>query len=177
MIIIDRDVRDRLKLPEHDHSVIVIESLDEIDKHIERALCMIQGKEEYDEVIIGVDVGPEYIAYAVVADGEIIEVNKTVIEDFLEKVKSIVLNYPYKSMIIRIGSSSKGPEIALKLHNLLNKFNVVIELVEEESTSKHTLITLNYGRIRDKDLSAAVNISFKQGVKIGSHMDSQLNNV
>ncbi len=133
---------------------------------------MVQGKEEYDEVIIGVDAGPEYVAYAVVADGEVIEVNKTVVEDFLEKVKSIVLNYPYKSMVIRVGSSSKGPEIALKLHNLLGKFNVIIELVEEESTSKRTLITLDYGRIRDKDLSAAVNISFKQGVKVSSYTNS-----
>ncbi len=132
----------------------------------------MQGKEEYDEVIIGVDAGPEYVAYAVVADGEVIEVNKTVVEDFLEKVKSIVLNYPYKSMVIRVGSSSKGPEIALKLHNLLGKFNVIIELVEEESTSKRTLITLDYGRIRDKDLSAAVNISFKQGVKVSSYTNS-----
>lgn len=148
--------------------ILVITSESQVDGIIEKALCLLYGKKEYNEVIMGVDVGPGYIAYAIVADGEITELGKVPDDKIPDIVTKIINIYPHKSMIIRVGASHNGPEIASRIHSLVEKYGVRVELVEEEHTTKSILYLSEDKRVKDKDITAAINISFKPGIKYRS---------
>jgi len=169
VILVDKEVSERLA--EQDKmtvNIYVITDESQVDSVVEKALCLLYGKEEYSEVIMGVDVGPGYVAYAVITDGEIAELGK-VSEDKISDIVSKVIDiYPHKNMIIRIGASHNGPEIASKIYSLVEGCGVRVELVEEEYTTKPTLDLDLSERVKDKDINAAINISFKPGIKFRS---------
>ena len=165
-IIVDREVYDRIAGKQNiGVNILVIEDEIKVDNIVEKALCMLYGKKEYNEVIIGVDAGPGYVAYAVVADGEVAELGKISEAKIPELIRRVVETYPHRNMIIRIGASHKGPEIAFTILNLVEKYNIGVELVEEENTTKPTILDINR-KLRDKDINAAINISFKPGNKV-----------
>lgn len=169
IILVDKEVFKRLI--EQDKTiadVFVITDESQVDSIIERALCLLYGKKEYSEVIVGVDIGPGYVAYAVITDGEIAELGKVSEDKILDIVSKIINIYPHKNMIIRVGASHNGPEIASKIYNLVEGYGVRVELVEEKYTTKPTLGLDISKQIKDKDLNAAINISFKPGIKICS---------
>ncbi len=149
--------------------IVLVVRHDNIDKIVERAICLFYGKESYEEVILGLDPGPDYAAYALIVDGVLFESGRKPLNNITDFVVSLVETIPHKRLYIRIGSNLDGIELAEAILTALGNHNsVFIEIVDEHNTSKHSLPISELSRehIRDKDIKAAINISLRNGSRI-----------
>ena len=132
---------------------------------INKALRMVQGKENYEKIVIGVDPG-KIFGIAVLADGEIVETgNCFSLEETLHKIESILGNLTIES----------SPSISVKIGNGVPKYknelmkgldrtlssNVVLESVSEERTDSYSRDTKHRRGLRD--IVSAVKIAGRNG--------------
>ncbi len=149
--------------------MLVIKGETDISRVVEEAICLFYGKESYNEIILGLDPGPDYVAYALIVDGVLFESGKKDIKEIMPFIANIIATIPYKKFYIRIGSNLDGVELAETIVSSINDYgNVFVEIVDEYSTTKHTLALseISQSHIRDKDIRAAINISLRNGSRI-----------
>ena len=123
---------------------------------------IIQGKEAYENVVIGVDPG-EVFGLAVIADGLIIHTeNYFSVKEVLNEIKKIlkVTNSSLGTIKIKIGSGVPiYRELLEKLDSAL-PFEVVLEIVGEEGTNRN----ITSGRRRGlRDIVSAIRIAGRTG--------------
>lgn len=132
---------------------------------ITQAVRLLQGKESYDEIVIGIDPG-KITGLAVLADGEIVETeNSFSVQDTLDHIKRILGNFqsdPMPSISIKIGDGV--PQYQNKLLQALDKTlpsDVVLQSVSEGGTNRYSSDTKHRRGVRD--IVSAVKIAGRKG--------------
>lgn len=132
---------------------------------INKAVRIIQGKEGYDEIVIGVDPG-KIIGLAVLADGEIVETgNSFSVQDTVNNLERILENFksdPMPSILVKIGDGV--PKYQNKLLRALDQTlppEVEIQSVSEVGTNLYSRNTKHRRGVRD--IVSAVKIAGRKG--------------
>ena len=147
--------------------VITINPLMEPDTVGSEVIKALQGKEAYEEIIVGIDPG-EAFGLAFFADGEIIDsINcysiKEVINEILNELKTIDATSTH--VVVKIG---KGVPVYLDLLEILDKElppNVEIEIVSEAGTNNYS-----YNGKRGRDLRHIISATRIAGRSGHIHM-------
>ena len=147
--------------------VITINTLMEPDTVGSEVIKALQGKEAYEEIIVGIDPG-EAFGLAFFADGEIIDsVNcysiKEVINEILNELKTIDATSTH--VVVKIG---KGVPVYLDLLEILDKElppDVEIEIVSEAGTNNYS-----YNGKRGRDLRHIISATRIAGRSGHIHM-------
>ncbi len=175
IVIVDKYVINKIEEKPPAMKILVIEKESDIEKIVEEAICLFYGKQSYNEIILGLDPGPDYVAYALIVDGSLFESGKKNIREIIELTKNIIKTMPYKKLYIKIGSNLDGVQLAETILSAVNNYNnIFVEIVDEHSTTKQTLALseISPQHIRDKDIKAAINISLRIGSRI-NHKESK----
>jgi hypothetical protein len=134
---------------------------------INEALKLVQGKEHYEKIVIGVDPG-EVFGLAVLADGKVIETeNCFSINETLDKIKNAVRNFGKSqatSFSVKVGDGV--PLYKEKLLQALDKAlpsNVMLESVSEAGTDRYPNEVGHRRGLRD--IASAIRIAGRNGHK------------
>lgn len=145
--------------------VLTLKDGKELEALINQALRIVEGKEYYQEIVVGVDPGKVF-GLAVLADGEVVETgNCFSIEETLDKIKTILENFksdPSPSILVKIGDGV--PRYKDRLLQALDRTlpsNVVLQSVSEAGTNRYTSDTKHRRGIRD--IVSAMNIAGRNG--------------
>jgi len=132
---------------------------------INEALQIIQGKEYYEKIVIGVDPG-EVFGVAVLADGKVIETGNCFSgEETLDKIKKILRNLEkiqITSVSVKVGNGV--PVYKEKLLRVLDNAlpsNVMLESVSEAGTNRYLSETKHRRGLRD--IVSAIRIAGRNG--------------
>jgi hypothetical protein len=137
------------------------------EKLINEALEIIQGKDSFDRITIGIDPG-QIFGLAVLADGKVVETgNCFSIEETLGKIADIVKNFQdtrVASISVKIGDGV--PQCKEKLLRMLDHTlpaNVWLETVSESGTNR----SLNEEKHRRglRDIVSAIQIAGRSGYR------------
>lgn len=129
------------------------------------ALQIIQGKENFQKLVIGVDPG-EVLGLAVLADGKVIETqNCFSVGETIEKIKNILSNLenaPITSVSVKVGDGVPAykEELLIALDNALPQ-NITLESVSEAGTSRN--LDENKHRRGLRDIVSAIRIAGRNG--------------
>lgn len=153
-------------LVNHD-GVLVYQNEVEPEMLASEALQIVQGKEYFEKIVIGIDPG-EVFGVAVLADGKIIETaNCFSAKETTDKVKNILKNLknvPTDYVSVKIGDGV--PAYKEKLLRGLDKAlppNVVLESVSEAGTNRNLNETKHRRGLRD--IVSAIRIAGRSGHK------------
>ncbi len=132
---------------------------------INEALQIIQGKEHYEKIVIGVDPG-EIFGLAVLADGKVIETeNCFSVEETLNKIKNVLRNIekiPTTSVSVKIGDGVRSyKEKLLRVLDDALPSNVMLESVSEAGTDRYLSETKHRRGLRD--IVSAIRIAGRNG--------------
>jgi hypothetical protein len=137
----------------------------EPEKLVNEAVQIVQGKEHYERLVIGIDPGNVF-GLAVLADGKVVETaNCFSIEETRDKVMEILKNYenmPITSTSVKIGDGV--PECKERLLRALDNAlspRVVLESVSEAGTNRHISKTKHRRGLRD--IVSATKIAGRNG--------------
>ncbi len=149
----------------HHEKVLAYKENVEPEALINEALRIVQGKEYYERVVIGLDPG-EVFGLAVLADGRVIETgNCFSVEETVEKIKRSLKNLettPIASISVKIGDGVPAcKERLLRALDRALPSNIVLESVSEAGTDRH----LNEAKHRRglRDIVSATRIAGRNG--------------
>ena len=143
--------------------VLVYDSETEPDIVASEVKKILQGKEAYEKIVIGIDPG-EVFGLAVLADGKVNETgNCFSIQEALTRISSLVKNVDFSStsVTIKIGS---GVPTYKELFDTLDAAlppEVVLEVVSEAGTSRTP--SNNKHRRGLRDIASAIRIAGRAG--------------
>jgi len=132
---------------------------------INEALQILQGKEYYEKIVIGVDPG-EVFGLAVLADGRVIETeNCFSVEETLSKIQNILkplARTPVTSISVKVGNGvlEYKEKLLRTLDNALPS-NVTLESVSEAGTDR--FLSENKHRRGLRDIVSAIRIAGRNG--------------
>jgi hypothetical protein len=143
--------------------VLVYDSETEPDSVVDEVMKILQGKEAYEKIVVGVDPG-EVFGLAVVADGKVIETGNCFgIQEALNKIRYIMKNVDVSStgVSIKIGSGVLAYKELLDALDAAMPPEVVLEVVSEAGTSR----ALNDDKHRRglRDIASAIRIAGRVG--------------
>jgi len=145
--------------------VLVLTDEIELEALINQALQVVQGKESYEKLVVGIDPG-EVFGLAVLADGKVVETeNCFSVEETLDKIKNILKNFkdaPTTSFRVKVGDGI--PEYKERLLNALDETlpsHVILESVSEAGTNRHIVETKRRRGLRD--IVSAIRIAGRSG--------------
>jgi len=145
--------------------ILVYEDDTEPTALINEALQIVQGKEYYEKIVIGVDPG-EVFGLAVLADGKVIETENCFSgEETLDKIKNILKNLEKTSITsvsVKVGDGV--PMYKEKLLQVLDSAlpsNVMLESVSEAGTDRYLSETKHRRGLRD--IVSAIRIAGRNG--------------
>lgn len=149
----------------HHEKILVYREDVEPETLINKALQIIQGKECYEKIVIGVDPG-EVFGLAVLADGNVIEKENCFgVEETLNKIKAVLKNFgdiPIVSVSVKVGDGV--PVYKEKLLGALDMAlpsSVVLESVSEAGTDRCLSETKHRRGLRD--IVSAIRIAGRNG--------------
>ncbi len=132
--------------------VVVVE---DVDNAIARALQVVKGKTEWQELLIGVDPG-HAPGVAVLGDGDVLDTRLAANPEAVrERVQTALRMFPAKHVRIRVGHGD--PTNRNRILNSLASERVRVEIVDEAGTTH---------RSPQPDLDAAVDIARTPGVRV-----------
>ena len=143
--------------------ILVYEGETDPDALANEVMKILQGKEAYEKIVVGVDPG-EVFGLAVIADGKVNETgNCFSIQEVLNKTKDIIKNVDLSltAVIIKIGSG------VLKYKELLEALDVALppelalEVVSEAGTSR--ILNDKKHRRGLRDIASAIRIAGRAG--------------
>jgi len=140
---------------------------------LERAILATRFKEEYDEIVFGVDPGSRP-SVVVLGDEGLLDYQALYsVKDVVEYIADKTQCYPSKKIVVRIGGGFNGWKIALALKK---KLKVRTEVVDEwETTPKNTRLDdillsskylVNLAKHRYRDVYAALKIALRRGIEV-----------
>ena len=143
--------------------ILVYDSETEPDTVVNETIKILQGKEVYEKIVIGVDPG-EVFGLAVIADGKVNETgNCFSIQEVLNKTKNIIKNVDFSSTVvsIKIGSGVPAYKDFLETLDAALPPEVVLEVVSEEGTNR--ALNENKHRRGLRDIASAIRIAGRVG--------------
>jgi hypothetical protein len=147
----------------HHERILVFDSETEPATIVNEALKILQGKESYEKIVVGIDPG-EVFGLAVVADGKVNETeNCFSVQEVLNKIKNIMKNVNVSSTLVsvRIGNGVPAYKNLLETLDSALPPEVVLELVSEAGTNRH--INENKHRRGLRDIVSAIRIAGRIG--------------
>ena len=129
---------------------------------INAALKLLNGKDDINQVVIGIDPGKNP-GVAVVEDGQVSEVHHLPARDVPGLVRQIQENYPGKIEVIKIGNGARL--VRTQLINSVLDLGVDVEVVDETGTSPSMGRGIHSSEM--SDIVAAINIARLNGVRVG----------
>ena len=156
VVITTKDERQRVNHP----SVLIYNPKDKPSAIIDKAIRIIQNKEAYEELVIGVDPGKTF-GVAVLGDGNVLEKKERLTREMaIDMVLTALQRHPARIRKIKIGNGI--PEIAEEIASRLKiavPEDTTIEIVSEAGTSN---MRRKGSRRKISDADAAVNIASKE---------------
>ncbi|UCF44841.1 MAG: hypothetical protein JSW44_03490 [Candidatus Bathyarchaeota archaeon] len=143
--------------------ILVYESETDPDTVANEVTKILQGKEVYEKIVIGVDPG-EVFGLAVIADGKVNETgNCFSIQEVLNKTESIVKDVDFSSTVvsIKIGSGVPAYRDLLETLDAALPPEVVLEVVGEAGTNR--AFSKNKHRRGLRDIASAIRIAGRVG--------------
>jgi len=143
--------------------VLVYDSKTEPDNVVNEAVKILQGKESYEKIVIGVDPG-EVFGLAVIADGKVNETeNCFSIQEVLNKIKNIIKNVDVSATVVSVKIGNGVPAYKNLLATLDSALPpaVVLEAVSEAGTNRN--ISENKHRRGLRDIVSAIRIAGRVG--------------
>ena len=143
--------------------VLVYDSKTEPDNVVNEAVKILQGKESYEKIVIGVDPG-EVFGLAVIADGKVSETaNCFSIQEVLNKIKSIIKNVDGSAtaVSVKIGNGVPAYKDLLEALDSALPPEVVLEAVSEAGTNRN--INEKKHRRGLRDIVSAIRIAGRIG--------------
>jgi len=145
--------------------VLVYQEGVEPEALINEALQIVQGKEYYEKIVIGIDPG-EIFGLAVLADGKVIETgNCFSVEETLDKIENILKNLGKTSTIsvsVKVGNGVRTyKEKLLRVLDDALPSNITLESVSEAGTNRHLSETKHRRGLRD--IVSATKIAGRNG--------------
>jgi hypothetical protein len=143
--------------------ILVFDSETEPDTVVNEAVKILQGKESYEKIVVGIDPG-EVFGLAVVADGKVNEtVNCFSAQEVLNKIKNIMKNIAISSTVVSVKIGSGVPAYKNLLETLDDALppEVILEVVSEAGTNRH--INENKHRRGLRDMVSAIRIAGRVG--------------
>jgi hypothetical protein len=143
--------------------ILVYNSETEPDALANEILKILQGKEVYEKIVIGVDPG-EVFGLAVIADGKVNETaNCFSIQETLTKISSVIKNVDFSSTAVSIKIGSGIPTYKELIENLDLTLppEVVLEVVSEAGTNR--VLNENKHRRGLRDIASAIRIAGRAG--------------
>lgn len=130
---------------------------------VARATRLLEGKERYASLILGVDPG-EKPGFAVIADGELLHATEAVgPEVVVDLVEEAIEAYPSASYTVRIGHGATTRRD--RILNALTRVPVPVEIVDEEQTTgTHTRMS------GERNIEAAVAIALSSGRRVAKRI-------
>jgi len=143
--------------------ILVYDSETEPDTVVNEVLKILQGKEVYEKIVIGVDPG-EVVGLAVIADGKVNETgNCFSFQEVLTKICSVMKNVDFSStaVSIKIGSGVPAYKELLETLDAALPPEVVLQVVSEAGTNR----PLNHNKHRRglRDIASAIRIAGRAG--------------
>jgi hypothetical protein len=130
---------------------------------VNEAVKILQGKESYEKITIGIDPG-EVFGLAVIADGKVNETeNCFSTQDILSKIKNIIKDYkvPTTGVSVKIGNGVPAYKELLKKLDAALPPEVTLEVVSEAGTNRN--ISENKHRRGLRDIVSAMRIAGRVG--------------
>jgi hypothetical protein len=143
--------------------ILVYDSEMEPDIVVNEATKILQGKEVYEKIVIGVDPG-EVFGLAVIADGKVNETgNCFSIQEALTKISSVIKNVDFSStsVTIKIGSGIPTYKELIETLDLTLPPEAVLEVVSEAGTNR--LLNEDKHRRGLRDIASAIRIAGRAG--------------
>jgi hypothetical protein len=149
----------------HHDKVLVLQENMEPEAIVNQAIQIIEGKETYEKIVIGVDPG-EVFGLAVLADGKVIKTeNCFSVKETLEKIRSVLKNIeksPATSVLIRVGDGVRVyKEMLLEALDEALPQDITLESVSEAGTNRH--LSNNKHRRGLRDIASAIRIANRSG--------------
>jgi len=150
------------RLIKHERTLIFHDE-GELDTLVNEAKRILQGKEAYEKIIVGIDPG-EANGLAVIADGKVIEESNCfstaeLINSIIKMVRNV--NFSVTSVSVKIGNGVPvHKEILENLDNALPP-QITLEAVSEEGTNRPLNENKRSRKIRH--ISSAINIAARTG--------------
>ena len=143
--------------------VLVYNSELEPDALANEVMKVLQGKEVYEKIVLGVDPG-EVFGLAVIADGKVNETgNCFSVQEVLNKTKNIIRNVDFSSTAVSIKIGNGVPVYKRLLETLDAALppEVVLEMVSEAGTNR--ALKENKHRRGLRDIASAIRIAGRAG--------------
>jgi hypothetical protein len=129
---------------------------------IDKAVLIVQGKQGYEKVVVGVDPGKTY-GIAILGDNKVLA---TLTSSNIEKASRLIVDslkrFPAEAKVVRVGNGP--PEYTRTLLNSLDKAlpeEASVEIVSEAGTSRLTNKSVNRRMLRDA--VSAIKIAGRNG--------------
>lgn len=148
----------------HD-KILVLKDGVKLESLINKALRIIQGKENYENIVIGLDPG-KVIGLAVLVDGEVVETgNCFSTREVLDKITNILGDLEAEtaaSISVKVGDGvPKYKDALLRALDGTLPWNVVLKSVGEERTNSYSTDVKHRRGLRD--IVSAVKIASRNG--------------
>ena len=143
--------------------ILVYDSETEPETVVNEALKILQGKEFYEKIVIGIDPG-EVFGLAAIADGRVNETeNCFSIQEVLNKIRNIIKNVGSPSTVVSIKIGNGVPTYKDLLETLDSALphEVVLEAVSEAGTNRS--LNKNKHRRGLRDIASAIRIAGRVG--------------
>lgn len=143
--------------------ILIYDSETEPDTVVNEVIIILQGKEAYEKIVIGVDPG-EVFGLAVIADGKVNETgNCFSIQEALTKISSVIKKVDFSSTAVSIKIGSGVPAYKELLETLDSALppEVVLEVVSEAGTNRP--LDENKHRRGLRDIASAIRIAGRAG--------------
>jgi hypothetical protein len=143
--------------------VLVYDSRTDPDALANEVLKILQGKEAYEKIVVGIDPG-EVFGLAVIADGKVNETaNCFSIQEVLKKTENTLKNVDVSStaVTIKIGSGIPTYKELVEAFDRALPPQVVLQVVSEAGTNR----ALNHNKHRRglRDIASAIRIAGRAG--------------
>jgi len=129
---------------------------------VDAAVLIVQGKQGYEKVIVGVDPGKTY-GIAILGDSKVLAtLTSSNIEDASHLVVDSLKRFPAEAKVVRVGNGP--PEYTQTLLDSLDKAlpeEALVEIVSEAGTSRLTSKSVNRRVL--KDAVSAIKIAGRNG--------------
>jgi hypothetical protein len=130
---------------------------------IKEAVKVLQGKESYEKIVVGIDPG-QVFGLAVIADGKVNDTcNCFSTQEVLDKVKNIMKDFDVSSTAVSVKIGNGVPAYKNLLETLDSALppEVVLEVVSEAGTDRH--IDEKKHRRGLRDIVSAIRIAGRAG--------------
>jgi len=130
---------------------------------VNEAMKILQGKESYEKIVIGIDPGKVF-GLAVVADGKVNDTgNCFSVQEVLDKVKNTLKDFDVTSTAVSVKIGNGIPAYKTLLETLDSTLppEVILEVVSEAGTDRH--IDEKQHRRGLRDIVSAIRIAGRNG--------------